>query len=339
MEKQFFFDSKNLESSLKTFAEKGITEFTLQDEKILSDKEKLCEFLKSVKKIIPDLFLILPINAKILDIQICKLLGELYCSLEIEFDGTSKDGIYLFDKKFYSKRMQTLNTNGLVFGFQMNFANLGGDKIKLFFDRLDFAFSLYPNHIDFPQIQNNSDGKKQTFSKDFKEPKNSRTFSSQDIERAKKVCYACEFFYTYGRSVTWFLSVLKPLKIAPSVFFEDFWEWQELNHYDIKKNWNSLIENHLQIQKIQLEFLKFKYEEKNKLQLFEVVKNIVELNGAMSRCYSDGEESIVEMSYNPEEILSEQAMNIQSFFENSFMEISRIKVFMNKDGDCDFHYC
>ena len=89
---------------------------------------------------------------------------------------------------------------------------------------------------------------------------------------------------------------------------------------------------------MQLEFLKFKYEEKNKDQLFEVVSNIVRLNGALSRCFGEGEESIVEMSYNPDEILSGQAMNVQSFFDNAFMEYSRVRVFMGSDGP-DFKYC
>ena len=43
-------------------------------------------------------------------------------------------------------------------------------------------------------------------------------------------------------------------------------------------------------------------------------------------------------SYNPDEILSGQAMNVQSFFDNAFMEYSRVRVFMGSDGP-DFKYC
>ena len=89
---------------------------------------------------------------------------------------------------------------------------------------------------------------------------------------------------------------------------------------------------------MQLAFLKFKYEEKNKPQLFEVVENVVRLNGAIARCYGEGEESKIELSYNPDELLSGAAMDIPSFFDNSFIENSSVKIFMGEDG-VEWRYC
>ena len=89
---------------------------------------------------------------------------------------------------------------------------------------------------------------------------------------------------------------------------------------------------------MQLEFLKFKYEEKNRPELFEVVSNIVRLNGALSRCYGEGEESVVELSYNPGELLGYGSADIQKFSENSIQENSHVKVFMGDEGP-DFRYC
>lgn len=326
---EFFFKGEELKTCLSSLKEKGITEFTLQDESVLKNKEKLLRFLNSFQKKAPDILLVLPVQAEILDMEVCKACSRLFCTLEIDFNGEFRGDSYLFDRKFFSRRAKMLNTMGLVFGFEMKFALGCGDGIKLFFNRLDFAVSLYPNHIDFPQLE--AEGI-------LAKPVNSRTYSSQDINRSREVALACSIFYSYGRSVTWFLSVLAPLKISPSVFFEDFFQWQKYNHWNIWENYFELRENHRQLELMQLDFLKFKYEEKNKGQLFPVVKNIVQLNGAFSRCYAEGEESEVEMSYNPEEILSCSSLNIQSFFENSFMEISRIKVFCGKDGP-EYRYC
>ena len=270
--------------------------------------------------------------------DVCKACSELYCTLEIPLEGISKGASYLFDKKFFSRRAQMLNTLGLVFGFDMNFACQTGDSVKAFRDRLDFALSLYPNHIDFPQLEADSISAGDKKSSSIKMPKPSATFSTQDIAKCSEIANAVETFYSYGRSVTWFLSVLKPLKMNPSKFFQDFAEWQNLNNCGIKTEWKPSSANHSEIEKMQLEFLKFKYEEKNRPELFEVVSNIVRLNGALSRCYGEGEESVVELSYNPGELLGYGSADIQKFSENSIQENSHVKVFMGDEGP-DFRYC
>lgn len=332
MERSYSFKSGDIENSLLTFEEKGITEFTLHDKAILSNKARLLSFLNSFLKNTPSTFLNLPVDACVLDADVCKLLSQLFCSLDIPLKGEVKGGNYLFDKKFYSRRAQMLNTLGLVFGFDLDFALSGGDGIKLFFDRLDFAVSLYPNHLDFSQAE--------LFIQDAKLSliKPSATFSTQDIRRALDLCMGASVFYTYGRAVTWFLAVLKPLKISASKFFEDFAEWLRINNLKDKKGLNSLSEKHRECEKFQLDFLKFKYEEKRLSQYFEVVSNIVRLNGALARCAGEGEESEVDMSYNPDEILSASFTDIKGFFENSFLEYSRVKVFCGSDGP-EIRYC
>ncbi|MCR4822862.1 MAG: hypothetical protein K5873_08350 [Treponema sp.] len=333
MEKTFTFSSSNLESSLSSFAEKGITEFTLQDQEILGHKGKLLHFLQLFAREAGDVFLTLPVSASVLDMDVCRACSQLYCTLEIPLEGISRGNTYLFDKKFFSKRAQTLNTLGLVFGFDMNYACQAGDSVKAFRDRLDFALSLYPNHIDFPQLEESES--KKTY---IKAAKPTATFSTQDIKGCRDTAFALSTFYTYGRAVTWFLAVLEPLKMTPSRFFQDFAEWQKINNCSLESGWKASQAKHSEIEKMQLAFLKFKYEEKNKLQLFEVVSNVVRLNGALSRAFGEGEESIVELTYNPDELLSGAAMDIQAFFDNSFIENSSVKVFMGEDG-ADYHYC
>ena len=297
----------------------------LNDSKITSHKGNLLKYIRDFSKKNPDGFLNLTVNADVLDLDVCSSLSQIYCSLNIEFSGESKNGSYLFDKKFFSKRAQTLNNIALVFGFDMDFALKGGDSVKLFRDRLDFALSLYPNHVYFPQLV--SGGGAPT-----------ATFSTQDIRKCSEIANAVETFYSYGRSVTWFLAVLKPLKMPPSKFFQDFSEWQEINNCGLKTGWKPSEAKHSEIERMQLEFLEFKYEEKGKEELFEVVSNIVRLNGALSRCYGEGEESVVELSYNPDELLGYGAMEIQKFFENSIQENSHVKIFMGDEGP-DYKYC
>ena len=330
----FKINSENLEDSLSKAVKSGMTEFILQDSSILNHKGKLIKFLNFAGRNCPELFLTLPLSAEILDMDVCRACSEVNCSIEIPLTGESKNGAYLFDKKFYSRRAQTLNMLGLVFGFELDFSRSDGDSVKLFRDRLNFAVSLYPNHIDFPQLEISSEEKS-----DFSLPKPTSTFSTQDIKMTGETAFACQVFYTFGRAVTWFLSVLAPLKMTSDKFFKDFAEWQNHSSCGLNSGWSVDKSCHKEIEKMQLEFLKFKYAEKNKSELFEVVSNVVRLNGALSRLYGEGEESVLSLSYNPDELLGGGAMDIQSFFDNSFMENSRVKIFLNGKGEAEYRYC
>ena len=322
MDNSVHLSSQELDSALSTFAERGITEFTLQDESILSHKGRLLHFLQAVAERAPDLFLTLPINAAVLDMDVAKAVSNLFCSLEIPLEGTAKGGAYLFDKKFYSRRAAMLNNMGLVFGFSLTFACVAGDSVKAFRDRLDFAASLMPNHIDFPQLEADC----------ATPPKPSATFSTQDIRAVKETVYACKTFYSAGRAVTWFSSILTTFKMNAVTFFRDFAEWQRVNNCGLQSGWNCDAAKHAEIEKMQLAFLQFKLEEKNKAALFPVVSDIVRLNGALSRCYGENEESTVTLSYNPDDLLSPAALNIASFAENAFIEACRVKIFATDNG-------
>ncbi|MDE5776359.1 MAG: hypothetical protein K2H67_05725, partial [Treponemataceae bacterium] len=218
------------------------------------DKNSLKNFLSKAKKYIPEVFISIPVEAEVIDCEIVALCKDLFCSLDIffradeiakkigeknspkgarKFDSCgrfvdskknfSPKSATFFDKKLFSKKAVLLNDADLVFGFLADFAISPRDSIKFFRERLDFAMTLYPNHIEFPQIYS-----------DEREEKCTATFSSQDISYAQRLAFAAEIFYSCGRAVPWFNSVLKPLKISPSNFFSDFAEWQICNNCGFK---------------------------------------------------------------------------------------------------------
>ena len=177
----------------------------------------------------------------------------------------------------------------------------------------------YPNHIEFPQIMNS----------DLEPPKVTGTFSAQDIRWCRDTAFACRTFYTAGRAVPWFLSILKPLRIYPSRFFSDFAEWQRVNNCSYKSGFNPEGEKHTAIEKMQLLFLDEKYEEKHCHNLITLMNDIVKINGAMSRLAGEGEEAVITTSYNPDDLLSEEACDLTSFAENVCMEECKVRIFSN----------
>ena len=322
MNTEYKFTSAEFESQIPTFKSKGITEFAIHDSAVANDKQKILKIIRLIEKNVPDVFVSILINAACLDREVISAAQNIYCSFDIPLDCTDKGGKLLFDKKFYANKARLLNEAGLVFGFHLTYAVVPGDSQKLFMERLDFAVQQYPNHIEFPQIMNT----------ELEPPKVTGTFSAQDIRYCRDTAFACRTFYTAGRAVPWFLSVLKPLRIYPSRFFSDFAEWQRVNNCSYKSGFNPEGENHKAIEKMQLLFLDEKYEEKHCHSLINLMHDIVSLNGAMSRLAGEGEESQLVTSYNPDDLLSEEAFDLAAFCDNVCMEECRVKVFAGEYG-------
>ena len=323
MQTEYKFKSSELEAQIETLSQKGITEFSIHDTSVAKDKKRLLKIINLVARFAPDVFVSILVDASIIDREIASAATQIFCSFDIPLEVQSKGGKLLFDKKFYSSKARLLNDFGLVFGFQLTYAQGEGDSLKLFLDRLDFAVQQYPNHIDFAQTMN---------SEQEKTARVTGFFSAQDIRYARDVSFACRTFYTSGRAVPWFLSVLKPLRIYASRFFADFAEWQRCNNCDYRSGFVPEAVPHKEIEKMQELFLEQKYEEKSQHALIPLVKDIVALNGAMSRLAGEGEESTVVTSYHPDDLLSEEALDLVSFSENVCMEECKVRIFETEDG-------
>ena len=318
MAKEYKFKAEELESQITTLSQKGITELSVTDEKVARDKNKLLRLMKLVAQHAPEVFVSFLVQASVIDREVIAAASNLFCAFDIPLECTQKGGHLLFDKKFYANKARLLNEAGLVFGFQLTYAAVPGDSQNLFMERLDFAVQQYPNHIDFPQTEN-----------DEYEAKVSGTFSAADIRYCRDTAFACRTFYTAGRAVPWFLSVLKPLRIYPSRFFSDFAEWQRVNNCSYKSGFLPEGENHKSIEKMQLLFLDEKYEEKHCHNLITLVHDIVGINGAMSRLAGENEEAVITTSYNPDDLLGPESVDLVAFAEDVCMEQCKVKIFSN----------
>ena len=272
----------------------------------------------------PQLFVSVVVNPEVLDMEICRQCMKLNCSLEIPFR-VQKNG--LFDKKFFARRAAMLNNSGLVFGVQLFYADSKADSLKAFKERLDFAIEQFPNHIAFPQTED---------SETAETAQVMQTFSAEEIRAARNIAFACRTFYSAGRAVPWFKSVLSALRISSAAFFSDFAEWQRCNNCDYKSGFVPENASHHDIEKMQLVFLQQKFEEKKKNGMFTACSDIVCMNGALSRLVSDGTESVMETDYDPEEIFGPEAMDLEAFVNDLCMEHFTVKIFMNDAGEPDF---
>lgn len=324
----------DLLKKLPALAKGGMTEFSVDDIQLAGNKKFIESLCKTVQNQCPGMFISFPLQARIIDRPLVELLQETYCSIDIPLEGSVRQGqdstALLFDKKLYSTKAALLNNAGIVFGFSAGYGIQQGDSFKAFRDRLDFALTLYPNHINFPQLAdgaNGTDGASGNAS-----PKPTGTYSSKDLDFSRGISFACRTFYTCGRAVPWFNSVTKALKVYPTAFFSDFDEWQQCNNCSFITDYVPENAPHAEIEKMQLSFLSQKFEEKHKEHLFAAVKDLVQLNGAFSRVAQEGEESIIQTSYNPDDILSPYSQDIARFADSTAMEMCRVKVFAGADS-------
>ena len=322
MNKEYNFTQTEFESQIPTFKAKGITEFSIHDPAVAKDKKRILKIINLVAAQAPEVFVSILIDAACLDREIAAAATQIFCSFDIPLECSAKGGKLLFDKKFYAAKARLLNDFGLVFGFMLNYAVCPGDTSKLFMERLDFAVQQYPNHIDFPQLMNT----------ELEPPKVTGIFSAADIRYCRDTAFACRTFYSSGRAVPWFLSVLKPLRIYPSRFFADFAEWQRVNNCSYKSGFDPEGTAHKELEKMQQLFLEQKYEEKHCKNLTTLVHDLVAINGALSRVAGEGEETSLVTSYSPDDLLSEEAFDLTSFWQNVCMEECKVKVFATENG-------
>ncbi len=320
--------SGELLEKLPQLYQSGITEFFVHDRTLASDRKALLSLADLVAETCPDLFISLPVEARIIDPDLLEKLSDLFVSIEIPLEGELKNGSLGLNKKLYKAKAALLNQAGLVFGFSMGWGVQEGDTFRAFRDRLDFATSLYPNHIDFPQFAPSSANGTASGTT----PKPTGTYSSKDLDFSRTMAFACRTFYTAGRAVPWFNQIVAALKITPSTLFADADEWQQCNSCSYYTEFVPEDAEHTELERMQLTFLKEKFEEKHKTQLWTAAEDLIRLNGAMSRVVEEGEESQLELTYSPDDLLSPAAADLARFCDSVTEEPCTVKIFDGRDG-------
>ncbi len=293
-------------------------------------KRSLLEYIKNVSADNAENTLYeFEVPSALIDKDVVKAFSELYASVDIlvtdELCAEDDNGKNSTGKsKAFARKCSLLNDAGLVFGFVFN-ACAAQQKIPLSIKKIrslvDFMIEQYPNHI---QLESDA-------------LKPSAVLSSQDIKAVWSFFNAVETFYTYGRAVPWFLTVLEPLKIRPSVFLGDFAEWQRCNNCGVGSGFSAENVPHSEIERMLLSFVKLKYEEKKLPYVYPAAEDMIRLHGAFSRAVAEQTETELDLSYLPDDLFSPYAQDLRLFAGEVCMESCSVKVFSGREGP-DFCY-
>lgn len=211
----------------------------------------------------------------------------------------------VLDRKAFRRGIDILNAEGVVFGLDLIYG-LPGDSLASYKRSLDFALSLYPNNLDLFRLSVLPGTALRDWSgqlgMEIEEEApymvlGTGTFSAGDLEKAESLSGGTDIFYNRGRAVPWFLQALKPLKMKPSVFLETFTEFL-LSRSGKPEDMNSI-----QIEELQLSWLETCYRKSGKDILFPALRDIIRCHGALSRALAEGLSTVLDLEYDPDELL------------------------------------
>ena len=339
------FPMERIKAELELFAKKKVPQVFVLDPTYNVNKKRAVELLRLIAKKTPDTFYYFEARAELMDRELAREFTRIPCALQIGLQSANEQTLKLvnrpFDKKKFCKGLSILNEEGVTFGLDLIFG-LPGESFGSFRDGIDFAISQYPNNLEIfcLSVLPGTDLFDRAESLGLvweKEPPyhviKTKEFTPDDMKRAEKLSKACSYFYNAGRAVPWFNSVCRVLKYKPAKLFELFYnEYSEICEKSCAKG---CCEPHLEIEKIQLEFLQGQFKSKNLMRYYPATEDIVKFYGAISRTTDTGKSETITLNYDAEYVASDYASDIRYFTENLRPKKNRIQTFRNK-GQVDF---
>jgi hypothetical protein len=231
------FSLERLKSELRHFAATGVRQIFVLDSTFNLNQERAKKILRMIKTLAPDIHFHFEVRHEFIDREMARLFSQIACSLQIGLQSADREVLRRvgrsFDKADFSANVGLLNESGAVFGFDLIYG-LPGDTLNGFRSTLDYALSLYPNHLDIfplavlPGTRLASRGASLHMRWDSRPPyivQETDGFSMPDMAAAAELAAACDIFYTRGKAVAWFNAAVAVLGLKPSDLLQKFSRW------------------------------------------------------------------------------------------------------------------
>ncbi len=229
-----YFPMERLEKEIELFAKKNISQVFVLDPTYNASKERAIKMLKIIEKKAPGMFFYFEARAEFIDRELARAFARIPCCLQIGLQSANPDVLKnvhrTLDKKKFEKNIGFLNEEGVTFGFDLIYG-LPGDNFAGFCQSIDFALGLYPNNLELfclsvlPGTDLHDAAKGFGLEWESEPPYHvlrTPQFGEKDLSKAEKLALATNLFYTKGRAVAWFNSILYVLREKPSEFLKGF---------------------------------------------------------------------------------------------------------------------
>ena len=349
-----YFPMERLEKEIELFAKKNISQVFVLDPTYNASKERAIKMLKIIEKKAPGMFFYFEARAEFIDRELARAFARIPCCLQIGLQSANPEVLKnvhrTLDKKKFEKNIGFLNEEGVTFGFDLIYG-LPGDNFAGFCQSIDFALGLYPNNLELfclsvlPGTDLHDAAKGFGLEWESEPPYHvlrTPQFGEKDLAKAEKLALATNLFYTKGRAVAWFNSILYVLREKPSEFLKGFTNYIESGFLSSEqktkfastgsiRDW-SAEKNSTQIEELQLAFIQKKFREKHKDRFLPAAEDLIRIHSALGRCTFDGTESTFTTHYHPDDVMSEYGTDIEFFTENCGKQKCKVKVFVGENG-------
>ena len=349
-----YFPMERLEKEIELFAKKNISQVFVLDPTYNASKERAIKMLKIIEKKAPGMFFYFEARAEFIDRELARAFARIPCCLQIGLQSANPEVLKnvhrTLDKKKFEKNIGFLNEEGVTFGFDLIYG-LPGDNFAGFCQSIDFALALYPNNLELfclsvlPGTDLHDSAKGFGLEWESEPPYHvlrTPQFGEKDLAKAEKLALATNLFYTKGRAVAWFNSILYVLHEKPSEFLKGFTNYIESGFLSSEqknkfastgsiRDW-SAEKNSTQIEELQLAFIQKKFREKHKDRFLPAAEDLIRIHSALGRCTFDGTESTFTTHYHPDDVMSEYGTDIEFFTENCGKQKCKVKVFVGENG-------
>ena len=228
---------ERLEQELAYLVERGASQIFALDSTFNTDKKRAKHLLRLIRDRAPGVHFHFEVRHELLDKEQAALFAGLTCSVQIGLqsaDPAVAGGVgRSFNRDDFTSKVMLLNNSGATFGFDLIYG-LPDDSFAKFREGLNFALSLYPNHLDiFPlavlpgtKVAHKAAG---IGMRHLPEPPytllESASFPLAEMEKARQLGGASDIFYSRGKAVAWFNGVARGLKLKPVELLELFADW------------------------------------------------------------------------------------------------------------------
>ncbi len=228
---------ERLEAELKLFARAKVSQVWVLDSTFNYPPERGKELLRLIERSAPHLHYHIEAKAEFLDRETVHLLSKLRCSVQIGLQSARPEVLRnihrTFDPQLFTKKIHLLQSEGIVFGFDLIYG-LPGDDYAGFRKSLETALELAPNHVEiFPLAvlpgtalhrRRDEFGIVSELAPPYRIVENA-TCSAAELDRCRHLAAAADIFYNIGRAVAFFPALLRASGLSAAEFLEAFSAW------------------------------------------------------------------------------------------------------------------
>ena len=315
------FPMKRIEAELELFKKAGVCYAFILDPTFDSDPKRALEVLELFRSKAPFMRWKFELRAELLDKALVRRFSELDCSLQIGLQSAKSATLAMvgrpgFDRRDFSRRIAMLGQAGVSFGLDLIYG-LPGDALGDFKESLDFALGLEPNHLDIfplallPGTELAERAAELGIEAASAPPyivRRTRELGPDGLAQAGRLARSCDRFYSSGRAVGWFSAMLKSLRLRPAELLDRFASWREAHGHGVNEG-----EGQAAIEVEQLGFLEASFKKAGLGALWPAARDLVRLHGAWTRALAEGEETVLDLGFDPEETLGAAELGLAVF--------------------------